>query len=107
VPLTAGVALTAAVLGFFVGGIGSAGGFFGNGTVDDLAGSMVLELQDGAYVQEQAASDQAEYRGEDWKGTITIKASASTPAQLAWRAPLRTCPPTRVRLLRISGAQQK
>lgn len=75
VPFTAGVALTAALLGFVVGRMEGTGGLLGNGTVGGLTGSMVLELQDAPYVQGQALSDQAEYRGEDWKGTITVEAS--------------------------------
>lgn len=72
-PLAAGLAVTAAVLGFLVGRMGSADGLFGSGTVGELSGSMVLELQDGSYVQNQAWTEQLEFRGEDWKGTITFK----------------------------------
>lgn len=74
VQLAAGVALTAALLGFLAGRTETIGGLFGNGTLGGLTGSMVLELQD-TQRQGQALSDQAEYRGEDWKGTITVEAS--------------------------------
>ena len=76
VPLTAGLALVAAVCGFLVGRLEASGGLFGKGSVGDLTGSMVLELQDGAYVEAQGLTDQIQYRGEDWKGTITVGTTA-------------------------------
>ena len=81
--LAAGLALTAALLGFFGGKLQSTGGLLGSGTVGDLTGSMVLELQD-TQRQGRVLSDQAEYRGEDWKGTITVEASGehTGPARL-------------------------
>ena len=75
-PLAAGLVLTAALMGFLAGRMGSTGGLPLNGPVDSLIGSMVLELQKTQPdLQGRALSGQAEYRGEDWKGTITVDAS--------------------------------
>ena len=66
----------AALIGFLFGRTDSARGLFGSSTVGDLTGSIVLELQEGAYVERSALSDQAEYRNENWKGTITVDAGS-------------------------------
>jgi hypothetical protein len=75
VPLIAGLAVTAVLLGFFAGRAERTVGLLGDGTTGDLTGSMVLELQSRPTLKGQLSSDQAEYRGEDWKGTITVDAS--------------------------------
>lgn len=72
VPVTAGVALVAAVSGFLVGRADGAGWLPGS-AVSDLTGRMVLELQDGSYVQEQSVTDQLQLRAEDWQGTISVE----------------------------------
>ena len=76
-PLTGGLAVAAALLGFSVGRLGVADGLLADGTAGELTGSMVLELQDGSYVLDQAVTDQMEYRDEDWQGTITLEASGN------------------------------
>ena len=72
-PVTAAVALAAALVGVVVGRAGGGGWPFGGGTTDALTGTMVLELQEGSYVEEQSVTDQMEFRGEDWQGTFTVE----------------------------------
>lgn len=74
--LAAGLALAAALIGFVGGRVQGTGGLSGDRTVGGLTGRMVLELQTTRPdLQAGALSGQAEYRGEDWKGTITFTAS--------------------------------
>jgi hypothetical protein len=107
VPLTAGLALVAAVCGFLVGRLEASGGLFGKGSVGDLTGSMVLELQDGAYVEAQGLTDQIQYRGEDWRGRSPSGPVPTALAPLACRARLRTCRPTPVPSSRTAGVRQR
>ena len=66
------VALAAFLLGRSAGG----GGLLGDEAGGELTGRMVLELQPGAYVTDSRVSDQAEYRGMDWTGTIDVAGSS-------------------------------
>ena len=69
VVLLAGLALTAAALmGHLVGRTTSTGRLPGSGTVAELTGRLVLDLQEGAYALDSAWSYQPRHRELDGKG---------------------------------------
>ena len=75
--IAAGAALTVtAVAGFGLGRSVAGAGLLGDESGDELTGRMVLELQEGSYAEESVLSDQVEFRGLDWTGTIDVAGSS-------------------------------
>jgi hypothetical protein len=87
VPLAAGLALTAALIGFLAGRLETTGGPQGSGAVSGLTGSVVLRMgPNSCEPQELALSDQTECRGEDWRGTIAFHASGDRTGTASLRS---------------------
>jgi hypothetical protein len=87
VPLAAGLALTAALIGFLAGRLETTGGLQGSGAVSGLTGSVVLRMgPNSCEPQELAFSDQTECRGEDWRGTIAFHASGDRTGTASLRS---------------------